>query len=125
MVHADDEWTIWQAASPESHGDDYLVVAAKNRHATLRAPGKHRWMVIFSNGAEDMSEALSSSLTQAGIDNVRLDRVQSTVIVSFVATGDQLADVFPGLPQSAWVARSSLPAFMRRQNHGGRQEPSK
>ena len=117
---ADEEWTIWQAASQVSEGDDYLIVTVDNRHATFRAPGKHRWMVIFPKGAEDMSEALSSSLTQASIDDARTDEVDSTVFVSFVAAGEQLPDIFSGLPEDAWVARSSLPAFMRRQKHGGR-----
>lgn len=86
----------------------------------LHAPGKHRWMVILPDGGDDEGKALSSILEQAGIKDTRMDRVQATVIISFEAAGAKLPDVFAKLPEAAWLARSSLPAFMRRQRHGGR-----
>lgn len=116
----DNEWKIWQAASQVSEGDDYLLVPATRGQSMLHAPGKHRWMVILPDGGDDEGKALSSILEQAGIKDTRMDRVQATVIISFEAAGAKLPDVFAKLPEAAWLARSSLPAFMRRQRHGGR-----
>ena len=119
----DEEWELWRRVSQVSDGNDYLMVAAENRQAALPASGRYKWMVIFPNGEEDLGKALISNLTRVGVSSASLGHTAEVVIVSFEAAGEPLDAIFSKLPVGAWIARSSLPAFMQRKIHRGRQDP--